>query len=89
MPRLNLKWLAIVLAVAASFAGGLTYAQAPFGPRDPQAPPPRVLSGNDLGFRVEGPGRDGRSVTGKFVVRIDGEWIEVVESGGVKRLTAK
>jgi hypothetical protein len=34
---------------------------------------PTVLSGSDIGFRVEPQGRD--AVAGTFVVRINGQWI--------------
>jgi hypothetical protein len=41
-----------------------------------------VLSGNDIGFRVEG--RKGSVVVGRFVVRIDGKWVDA-ESSFVSR----
>lgn len=49
--------------------------------------PPVVLSGTDLGFRVEGP-RDGDRV-GRLVVRIDGQWVEAASAPAVVRLTDK
>ena len=36
----------------------------------------RVITGSDLGFRVEGQNRDGTPV-GKLVVRMNGQWVEV------------
>lgn len=41
-----------------------------------------VLSGPDLGFRVEGLKES--SVTGRFVVRISGKWVDVDNSFGPK-----
>ena len=36
---------------------------------------PRVLTGEDLGFRVEGL-RGGSTPVGTLVVRVNGEWVE-------------
>ncbi len=59
-------WVASLGAVAA-----LAAAQAPSNQREPA-----VISGADLGFRVEGMQRG--FPVGKLVVRIDGQWVEVV-----------
>lgn len=63
-------------------------AQAPlFPPRPAQAPPEsRVLSGGDLGFRVDSVDKSGRPV-GRFVVKMNDEWREVVESYRTARVT--
>jgi hypothetical protein len=37
-------------------------------------PEPIVLSGSDIGFRVEG--RAGAIPSGRFVVRMGGQWVE-------------
>jgi len=82
-------WLAS-LAVVAGFTSALMRAQAPSQvppPLTSQAPAARVLSGPDIGFRVEST-RDGRAV-GTLVVRINGQWIETAASVAPKRLTAK
>ena len=66
--------------------------QAPAQPRifPPQVVPPpdqpRVVSGDDFGFRVESIDRNGRPV-GRFVARVNGEWREVVEGGRIARVT--
>jgi hypothetical protein len=39
-----------------------------------QSNEPRVLSGSDLGFRVDGTARDGAPI-GALVVRVDGKWV--------------
>ena len=46
---------------------------------------PTVLSGSDIGFRVQG--RAGDRVIGTLVVRINGEWVVAEPAGGVKSLT--
>ena len=46
-----------------------------------------VISGSDLGFRVERP--RGSRMTGTLVVRINGEWLVAEPAEGVKALTGK
>lgn len=46
--------------------------------------PPVVLSGDDLGFRVEG--MEGNAPVGTLVVRVNDEWVEVKFGGGVASL---
>jgi hypothetical protein len=36
----------------------------------------RIVTGEDVGFRVEGMGHSG-SPTGTFVIRLNGEWVSV------------
>lgn len=43
---------------------------------------PQVLSGSDVGFRVEGTKGDVR--VGTLVVRIDGRWVEVEFSAKIR-----
>jgi hypothetical protein len=88
------KWIAlwlVSLAVVAGFTSALTRAQAPSQVPPPftsQAPPAgRIVSGADIGFRVEGT-RDGRAV-GTLVVRIDGQWVETAASVAPKRVTVR
>jgi hypothetical protein len=64
--RLLAAWL-LSMAVVASAT--LAYAQT-------LAHHSRMLSAEDIGFRVEGMDPNGRP-TGVFVVRINGEWREV------------
>jgi hypothetical protein len=40
----------------------------------PKGKPEVILTGDDLGFRLEG--HQGGARTGTFVVRIDGKWVE-------------
>ena len=66
--------IALVIAWVISLAvvGGIVSAQTQ-SRRDP-AP---VISGNDLGFQPEG--WRGSARTGKFVVRINGQWVDAIE----------
>jgi hypothetical protein len=48
---------------------------------------PTVISGPDLGFRIDS--RKGSTPVGVLVVRINGQWVEVESGVGVKRLVAK
>jgi len=54
---------------------------------DPLRGGPTVYAGDDFGFRAEGRigdvGTEGRGwVTGKFVVKIEGRWVEARRGGG-------
>jgi len=46
-----------------------------------------IISGSDLGFRVER--QQSNRVMGTFVVRINGEWIVAEPAPGAKALTLK
>jgi hypothetical protein len=52
-----------------------------------QTPPQGVISGADIGFRLERVERD-RAI-GRLLVRIDGKWLEAGHSGGVVPLHTK
>jgi len=88
------KWTGVGLLSAATFIGGALWAHAQQvepGPR--VAPPtlvqplPQIISGADFGFRVDSVAADGRPV-GRIVVRQKGQWVEVMVSGDIRRLTA-
>ena len=51
-------------------------------------PQQRVISGNDLGFRVDGQQRDG-TPTGKLVVRMNGQWVEAGFAVGIAKAGTK
>ena len=70
------KRLAVVLAIAlAATLGAALGAQSQIV--QPGAPKPdHVVSGPDIGFKVEGTGREG-AVKGRFVVKVDGVWKEI------------
>ena len=80
----------VLSAIVLGAAVGLT-AQAVQVPRaDPPnvqpGPPSRVLTDGDVGFRVESIDKSGRAV-GRFVVKVNGEWVEVVETLRASRVT--
>ena len=78
----RLFWIALVVMTLA--AAGWTYAQV-FGVNPVT---PTVLSGGDIGFRVEGD-RGGTPV-GELVVKVNGQWVVADLSGPVsKRISAK
>ena len=60
-------WL-VSLAIVAGFTSALMRAQAPAN-----AP---VVSGADLGFRIQGKNQNGEPL-GRFVIRVDGKWVPV------------
>ena len=91
MQRWIVLWFAS-LAVVAGFTSAFMRAQAPSRvppPYTSQATPSnaRIVSGADIGFRVEST-RDGRAV-GTLVVRIDGQWVETAASVAAKRVTVR
>jgi hypothetical protein len=48
---------------------------------------PTVLSGENVGFRVEG--YRGNVAVGRIVIQLDGEWVDAEIGGGVRRLTSR
>lgn len=67
----------VLWVVLVAIVGALVSAQTPR-----EASP--VISGADLGFRPEG--WKGKARTGTFVVRINGEWVEAIETATVKSI---
>jgi len=51
-----------------------------------QSNEPRVLSGSDLGFRIDGMSRDGAPI-GAIVARVDGKWVSAQFQPVVRRAT--
>jgi hypothetical protein len=87
--------VAFMLAVGLGVAASLGFAQVQPGQVPPPSfsfPPPAksadmVLSGADIGFRMER--MVGDKVVGRFVVRVNGEWREVAANYEAKPLTAR
>ena len=83
MPRMMRISVALLILALTFGAAGWVYGQA----QGPQFPPPQpdpnapVISGNDIGFRVDRQEtqRLGR-LTGTWVVRVNGQWIEPAAS---------
>ena len=77
MARLVLFWVGSLMALAL-VTTTLTLAQV-------RREVPRVVTGADLGFRVEGTDPSGNA-TGVFVVRLNGEWVPVSSMPTVRPL---
>jgi hypothetical protein len=80
MPR-TLRFSIAVLILALTFGtAGWVYGQAAQGPQFPsQQPDPnaQVISGNDVGFRVDRQRtQDFGRLVGTWVVRVNGQWVE-------------
>ena len=81
MHRLMSSWV-VWLGLAVVTASGLTaFAQ---GQRRPGAEPPRIVSGNDLGCRVEGTDPRTGNPTGTWMIRLGWEWMEIGHAGTVR-----
>lgn len=82
------KRIGLSLMVAAILVGvGMwTHAQVVQPPTTPGNPNPTVLSGADVGFRIDR--WEGNIPVGRWVVRSDGKWIEPRTTGGIRRLTS-
>jgi hypothetical protein len=76
MKRFVLFWIASMVVIAmATFA----FAQG-------RLAQPQTLSGNDIGFRLDGTDLSGKAV-GTWLVRYNGNWIEVGSTGGIRPAT--
>ena len=75
-----MKWISASIVLAIAIGGALLWAQ----PKNVQAPP-QIISGADFGFKVDGVGADG-TVSGRIVVRQNGQWVEVRLTGGARRI---
>jgi hypothetical protein len=79
------RWIVLALwvtslVVVSEATSAFMRAQAPS-----QAPPPdaRVVSGADIGFRVESMNRTGEAV-GRLVIRVNGQWVPARFAGEVR-----
>ena len=93
------KWIAIGLVWVTTLVATGLWVHAQSNPR--LIPPPRpspspsdsneiptIISGNDIGFRVESWRKDGTPI-GRIVVHQEGKWLDVTLSGRVRPLTTK
>ena len=81
----NLIVLTVFLVVAAVWASAqVTRPPSETGLKPMDLVAPIVISGSDLGFRIES--KEGNVPVGKLVVRINGVWVDaqVGTSGGLK-----
>jgi hypothetical protein len=82
----GLLWLGSLVAVAATARGQVSQPEAK--PKvEVQALPQdlRILSGDDIGFRLEG--WDRSTPTGTLVIRVNGRWVEVATAKKIVPLT--
>lgn len=79
------KKLTVVILWALSLIIVAGFAQAQKKDR-PAVPAPLILSGNDIGFRVQGDRGD--HVVGTLVVKIDGQWVPAEPADNLKTLTS-
>jgi len=70
---MRLRYFAAGFLVALIFSAATAWATSQLVMVEPVTP--RVLAGEDVGFRVEGL-RGGSTPVGTVVVRIDGQWVE-------------
>ena len=69
----------VVLILGLTFGAGWAVAQQQT---------PMVLSGNDVGFRVDRSRIQNGKLTGAWVVRINGQWVEP-DTSGTRPLTTR
>jgi hypothetical protein len=80
-------WVVSIL-VLLPLGSGFAIAQAPAQAPAQGQQGPRILSGPDIGFRVEGIDRAGNP-TGTLVVRINSEWLPATSKAGITNLTSR
>jgi hypothetical protein len=69
---LSLLWIVSLIGIAAVAAQVAT-----------QPVPPKVLSGSDVGFRVESIDHKSGAVIGHVVVNVNGKWVDAQIGGGL------
>ena len=84
MPRMLRVSVAVLILALPVGAAGWVYGQAAQGPQFPSQPPDPnapIISGSDIGFRVDRQQTQtlGR-LTGTWVVRVNGQWVEPAAS---------
>ena len=78
-----MRLFAGVLIAVATFGAGVAWGAGQAV--QVQKVPSTVMSGADIGFRVDG--RKGDTPVGTLVVRVNGQWVEAQFSGGAKLIT--
>ncbi len=87
------KWIGVGIVWGATMLATGLWVHAQNNPRvipSPRTPPgdneiPTIISGNDIGFRVDGWSKDGTPI-GRIVVHQEGKWLEVTLAGRVRPL---
>ena len=78
--------LLVACAIALTVIAGAAIGHAQVA-KNPYSVVPVVLSGSDIGFRVEG--RRNGKVIGRLVVRLDGDWVDAESSFASRPLTMR
>jgi hypothetical protein len=89
------KWIGVGVIAVVVISGGIWAHAQQVLPNNPRLippaqtqPPPQIISGADIGFRVDSVAPDGTPV-GRIVVHQKGQWVEVTLAGSsIRRLTA-
>ena len=76
-----------VIALMAFAVAAMSAWASALGQPQQRVVPPVVLSGPDVGFRVDA--YKGDTPVGRLVVRVDGQWVEAQFATGVTRLTTR
>ena len=84
------RLLVVMSLLAITLVAARSWAQVPVPPAVVPVPTPTVISGNDIGFRVEGL-RGRATPVGRLVIRVNGQWVapELSEPIQPRRLTAR
>jgi hypothetical protein len=80
-------WLSSLVVVSAVMSGLMRAQTTPeeLSRRlQEQLPGSRIISGNDIGFRMEGTNAAGEPI-GTLVVRIDGQWLVATSKMSIQR----
>ena len=77
MSRRNLIVVAVLWVVSLLAVSGFAFQQTQTPPLPP-SPDSRVISGADIGFRIEG--WEGSRPTGTLVIRVNGKWVEATSA---------
>jgi len=87
------KWIAVAVVWLVTLVATGLWTNAQSNPRvipSPRQAPdenviPTIISGADIGFRVEGWSKDGTPI-GRIVVHQEGKWLDVTLSGRLRPL---
>jgi hypothetical protein len=77
---MTIRTLGAATVIAAGFGMGASVGAQVFAAKPV---PPTVLSGSDVGFRVEAIDGVGNAVVGHIVVKVDGKWVEARLGGAL------
>lgn len=81
--RQRSSWSMATVGVAIAISAVTAFAQFP---RERPALPgqQRIVSGSDVGFRIDGTDLRTGGPTGVWVIKVNGNWVEAESMGGVR-----